>query len=476
MTSGHIETLEETPFALISDQHLSGWPGSNQLSPEIPGTVADDAVKRCVIRLGKAREHKAEHRLLGHERVRSSYQSGSRTEKNPAYEAAQVRLRQAERANKPGKSSIISVGDPLIDLIGMVVGGALTGITQWGEGDPVEEAIENLMATPRSLEQPTYRPYQFERTRFKASREAIMPVIMTDRQLQQSWRVSLKRREIRELQVLEGLDRQDRDYAEHRDNGMTDQEFRQWQAEPPELPLEDMIVSLLGSTASRSVDRIASLDSAGYEQAAFNEDEVPDAAVLPTAVEQPSIGMMQPRAPTGVSAGPSAIKNGSIVEVIGEERRGQGVYVAPAFVLAGSELVEGKGLIDIDDGARDDGYGRSVLGLVAAVDRSRGLALIQVPRTGVPVIFDAVWARPSKRPDRFSEKRNYSPSSSRGSGPILDGQHLLGFRSGRGPDISLQEIKAFLNEQNTLFDQSALAKRPVHEKGSRTEPATYKRP
>ncbi len=448
MTSGHVETLEKTPFTLISDQNLSDWQGSSQ---HAPGSVSDDPTKRCVIRLGRARGHKAEHRMLGRERIRSAYQSGSRMEKNPAYEAAQARLRQAERANKPGKSSIISVGDPLIDLIGMVVGGAITGIAQWGEGDPVEEAIENLMATPRSIEQPTYRPYQFERMRFRASREAVMPVIMTDRQLQQSWRISLKRREVRELQVLEGLDRQDRDYAEHRDNSMTDQEFRQWQAEPPELPLEDMIASLLDSAASTSMDRIASLDSAGYEEAVFDEGDALDAAVLPAAVGAPRIGRLQRSTPSAIAARSSTIRKDTVVDVIGKEHRGQGVYIASDFVLAGSELVEGQGLVDIDDGTRKDGFGESVLGLVAAVDRSRGLALIQVPRTGVPAIVDAFSSGTSQRPKRsLDDRRNYSPGA-HGSGPILKGQNLVGFRSERGPDISIRDVRAFLSEQDALL-------------------------
>ena len=371
-------------------------------------------------------------------------------EKNPAYEAAQVRLRQAERANKPGKSSIISVGDPLIDLIGLVVGGAITGITQWGEGDPVEEAIENLMATPRSIEKPTYRSYQFEKTRFRASREAIMPVVMTDRRLQQSWRVSVKRREIREIAVLDGLDRQDRDYAEHRDGGMTGQEFRQWQVEPPELPLEDMIASLLGEeVASTSADRIASLDGAADERAMFDESDVPDAAALPRSVGEAMNSMMPP---PDVAAGPSAIRHASIVKIVGQEGRGRGVHVAPAFVLVGSELVEGQGLIDIDDGRAGDGYGGRVLGLVAAVDRSRGLALVQVPRAGVPVMLEAAWSRPSAGPDRASRDRGDRAAAIGESGPILDGPYLLGFRSERGPDISLREIKAFLDEQGALLN------------------------
>ncbi|MGI9451741.1 MAG: hypothetical protein ACR2QH_14055 [Geminicoccaceae bacterium] len=295
-----------------------------------------------------------------------------------------------------------------------------------------------------------------------------MPVIMTDRRLQQSWRVSLKRREIREIAVLDGLDRQDRDYAEHRDGSMTGQEFRQWQAEPPELPLEDMIASLLGDrVASTSADRIASLDGAADERAMFDESGVPDAAALPRAVGGSMSSMRQPIAPTGVVAGSSAIRNASIVEIVGQEDRGRGVYIAPAFVLVGSEVVEGQGLIDIEDGRARDGYGSRVLGLVAAVDRSRGLALVQVPRAGVPVMMEAAWSRPSEWSDRASRDRSDRSAVAGESGPILDGPYLLGFRSERGPDISLREIKAFLNEQDALLGSGVTAAFGSHSPGSK---------
>lgn len=461
MIAGRIDTLEATPFTLISDRSFpsfDGRLGSSQPWLQAQHEALDDPAKRCVIRLGKARDHKTEQRLLGRERVRSSFQNGSRREKNPAYEAAQARLRQAERASKPGKSSIISVGDPLIDLIGTVIGGAITGVRQWGAGDPVEEAIDALVATPRSIEQPMFRSYHFERVRFRASREAVMPVILTDRTTQQSWRISLKRRENKDIAVLDGLDRQDRDYAEHRDNSMTDQEFRQWQANSPDLPLEDMIASLIRAPSASSVDRIASLDAADDGQAPLEEDADLDAAALPSASLRHAV--VSDRLPgtglSGVFAGPPATLEISLVEIVGNDRRGQGVYVAPNFVLAGSELVEGRGLIDVEDG-----HGTKVLGLVAAMDRSRGLALIQVPRTGMPVSLHVGW-HPSSgglsigsesvahRPERKAEWSRSGDDAERSSVPILDGPNLLGFESMREPNISIQEIRAFLHEQDVV--------------------------
>lgn len=466
--SGQIETFQGSPFLLISDQRfasLDRWSGGRQQVSLTMSADNGDQDLRCVIRLGETQAHKAEHRVLGQEQVRSSYQSGTHREKNPAYDAAQARLRQAERANKPKKSSLISVGDPLIDLIGTLVGGAVTGVEQWGQGDPVEEAIEALVATPRSIEHPKYRSYSFERTKIRASREAVIPITMTDRQLQKSWRTSMKRRELKELIVLDGLDRQDRDYAEHRKNSMTDQQFRQWQNEPPEIPLPDMIVSLLGAETALSVDRVASLGDFNERPSTLYDENMLDAAATPSvSTAKPEIrAQRSKRLPVSAALDQLRKPVHSLVTIAGGDHRGEGVYVTADFVLTGSELVEGHGLVDVT--FRDGG---SVLGLVVKVDRGRGLALIQVARPGAPVVFEADHAYQA---NRFYERRSYgaergddgdvlddgvSEYSGAGdirqeSGPILHGRRLVGFRSRRGPDISMTDIKAFLDEQAGVF-------------------------
>ncbi|MGI9504507.1 MAG: hypothetical protein ACR2RE_15785, partial [Geminicoccaceae bacterium] len=232
LSDGRIVELDDTPFVLIEADAASayaGWSSSTLPSPH--SETASDA--RCVIRVGRAIDRQSDHRLLDQERVRSRYQSGTKREKNPAYDVAKARLRHAEKASKPGKSSIIKVGDPLMDLVGTVVGGALTGLGQWGAGDQLEEALDTLMATPASIEHPIYKSYHFERARVRASREATIPITLTDRRLQESWQAPLKHREMRELKVITGLDRQDEDYERHRQESLTKDGLRHWLAATP---------------------------------------------------------------------------------------------------------------------------------------------------------------------------------------------------------------------------------------------------
>lgn len=436
LNEGWIIDLDDTPFLLIDEQlSTTGGPRSTFARRVEPKTNALFAAgeARCVLRVGPPGEHHSEHRVLGREQLRSRYQSGTRSEKNPAYEVAKARLRQAEKAAKPGKSSIVEVGDPLIDLVGMLVGGALTGFGQWGAGDQLEEALDTLTATPASIDHPVYKSYHFARARVRASREAVLPVTLTDRQLQQSWQVSLKRRELRDLFVVDGLDRQDEDYARHSQDSLTESGLQQWLVEAPSPPLADIVTSLLDRPSAVPIDRLALAgdDIGSGGDGPLTGDESMDAAALPMSPT------LHPRHQI-IDHSPSMERaSSSRITIIGETAKAEGVFIAPHFILTPSEVLDERGLVDIEDGP-----GHVVLGLVAAVDHGLGLALIQAPLAGRPVVL----ARGG--PGRMS-----SPPSSAGriSTPILIDDQLAGFRTTTGPNIESDAIKMFLDEQQHLL-------------------------
>ena len=450
LNEGWIIGLEETPFALIHDpvSPVGGFrPTFSRDAWHGASSSAATAEARCVLRVGPPGEHQSEHRVLGREQVRSRYQSGTRSEKNPAYEVAKARLRQAEKGAKPGKSSIVKVGDPLIDLVGTLVGGALTGFGQWGAGDQLEEALDALMATPPSIDHPVYKSYHFERAQVRASREAVLPIILTDRQSQESWQVSLKQRERRNVFVVNGLDRQDEDYARYSQDSLTEPGLRQWLAEPPSPPLADIAAVLLDRPSAVPVDRLALAGDGEVPNGAepFAGDQGLDAAALPasrTFVPRQDISDGSPSKNVGSS---------SRIKIIGEAVEAEGVFIAPHFILTPSAVIGERGLIDIQD---DPGH--RALGLVAAVDHGLGLALIQAPLAGEPV---AVARRvPARIPsngglfERSSGPRSAPLSSESGVGaPILIGGKLAGFRTKTGPDIESEAIDMFLNKQRHLL-------------------------
>ncbi len=445
LNRGQIADLEATPFVLIDDRSTARqapWsmlPGA--IDPEDGARMAASEA-RCVIRVGEAIDRRSEHRVLGREQVRSRYKSGTRSEKNPAYDVAKARLRQAEKAAKPGKSSIIKVGDPLIDLVGTLVGGALTGFGQWGAGDQLEEALDTLMATPASIERPTYKSYHFEQTRLRAKREATLPAILTDRRLQRSWKTTIRRRQVQDLLVTEGLDPQDEHYARHRAEKLTEDGLRRWLAEPPDLPLGDLVAALLDRPEAASFDRLAMERGDRLRDAAgvLPDDMSLDAAIMPPRSRTSATTLASP----AVDSDP-VTDHGSTsrVEVIGEAGRADAVYVAPHFILSPSDVVAGRGLVDVRST-----HGSLALGLVAVVDEGLGLALIQVPSKGEPL--------PIGSGGRVAAAYAMESAGAKGgetgrSGPIVERGRIAGFKMAIGPDIDSDSIRAFLDRQRHLL-------------------------
>lgn len=178
-----------------------------------------------------------------------------------------------------------------------------------------------------------------------------------------------------------------------------------------------------------------------------------DAAVLPSSLttKETLDPVMARWSPT--TAAPSEPEDSleCRVTIVGSDHRGEGGIVTPDIILTSSSLVDGYGLIDFQFGD-----GRSVLGMVIKADRSRGLVLVQVSRSGIPAMLGA--DRPYFPQRRYGDRLYGSRSAdtedvdrmgqafARRVGPILKGYRLIGFRSEHGSDISAAEIKAFLNE------------------------------
>jgi len=446
LDEGWISDLEGTPFKLIeymlaSDHHP--WPtGSGAIDA---GTSSFEA--RCILRIGRATDQQSEHRILGKEQVRSRYQSGTRSEKNPAYEVAKAKLRQAEAAAKPGKSSLIKVGDPLIDLVGTLVGGALTGIGQWGKGDQVEDALDALMATPSSIDRPIYKSYAFERTYIRARRDAVLSVILTDRQLQKSWEARLRQRETQDLKLVEGLDRQDEDYARYHAESVTESGLQQWLAEPPIPPLKGLVAGLHDQLRAAPFDRLA-LNSA--DERGLGGDPLMDRMSLDAAL--PIKGSTHNREPKlrrqpRPSSGPALQ---SLVTVLSDLEKVEGVYVTPHFILSPSDTVTGSSLVDVKTRS-----GETALGLVAAVDQRLGLALIQTSSRGVPIAIlgrheTAAFDEPPRSSVTSAAPDSTITSDAVGGALFVDGR-FAGFKTRRGPGIGLAAIQSFLDQQRDVL-------------------------
>jgi hypothetical protein len=211
---------------------------------------------RCIIRIGPARDQHAEHRAVDVEDVRSAYQSALRRERNPDYDLAQLKHRQAKDDAK-GRQEVVHVGDPLLDLIGTTVGGVIGTLDQRLRQHTADDAAAELASTPRSIDRPVYRSYSFERIVVRAQKQAVVPVTLLDARGQALRSAELRQRERREFFVLRGLDPRDRDYEQHRSSSMTRADLARWSRTPPALRLSTVAIALTEGGSQAHVAELA---------------------------------------------------------------------------------------------------------------------------------------------------------------------------------------------------------------------------
>ena len=69
----------------------------------------------------------------------------------------------------------------MLDLVGTLIGSVVSGFNQGRHERDLEDAMVELARTPRSLDQPVYRAYEFEQMTVRARKEATIPVALFDR-------------------------------------------------------------------------------------------------------------------------------------------------------------------------------------------------------------------------------------------------------------------------------------------------------
>jgi hypothetical protein len=404
-----LEWVHSTAVPLVADLPLNSY--------EDQGAAA--AAAPCLLLVEQPAEVHAAHRVADFHTVASEYQSAVRSERNPDYDAAQARLKEAERETKKRGRSILSVGDPMLDLVGLVVGGVIAAFDQVGSHDDLDDALAALKETPRSRDRPVYRAYEFERSTVRAGKEATIEVALHDLRRNRLWRSEVRQREMRELFILEGLDPRDRDYEQHRAGALSREEFEHWKQQPPQLPMSALVAALVeqggpdeGPPTHDSeliaepmpsvapADGLAAAD-AGQSDAtglagitALAPSAGPGSGSIPSIDRAPVTLVAQPPAESraarrlGTAVEPTLLaaaldpRVASVVRLDAGSRRGSGIYVTPRLVVTTTDLVERTSVIDVTTSD-----GEAALGLVVHTDADRGLALVHVPRAGRPALL-----------------------------------------------------------------------------------------
>ena len=423
---GRLEAAHAPPFGVISAPPATSleWiqAPTVPLVLDLPLDIFEDqgaaaAAAPCLLEVDQPSDVRAGHRVVDFQNVASLYQSGVRSERNPDYDAAQARLKEAERARGNGGSDVLRVGDPMLDLVGLLVGGVISTFSHLDGDDDLDEALTALKDTPRSRDRPVYQAYEFERSTVRAGKEATIPIALRDLRRGHVWRTHLRQREMRQFAVVEGLDPRDRDYEQHRAGAFSWEEFRHWQRQPPQLPVSALVAALVemrataGGPHRSGAEPVAeagsilpsSGSSAGHDAtaqqppsalpmlAALEPGEGPGAEstsrLAPSRDAPASAPAPDPGPPPAGDAPANATvfaaaldpRMASVVRLETMSHRGGGFYVAPRLVVTTADLVGTASVIDVTTSD-----GEAVLGLVLHTDPASNLAVVHVPRGGRP--------------------------------------------------------------------------------------------
>lgn len=414
---------------------------------------------RCAVVLGPQHGHVAEVDLLGREQVVSARIVGTRDMANPAYEAARARVRQAEqRAREQQGGAQIRSGDPLLDLVGGLVGLVLEGVTQSRADAEVVAATDALEQTPTRLVERDLAPYDYTRTRLRATRAAVQPVALLDRRLGIVWRAQVPFRESREFHLSEGLHERDHQAEQVLRMAGSRDDAERWAAGSVRMSLRALIEDLVATAdiAESGATLDAMLGAGRAERIATIERELDIAR--------------EPHLAPGVDDRQGA----ALLRVRGRGGEGAGFRISEAKAVTSLDAVGAGSVVDVWDAA-----GRRAAVLVERRDPSRGLALLALPRTGAALaLADDGALQPGSRLERLSlgenggvmrqsgalrEKRT-APSLDAGGGmidvlvgvpagppgsPVMRGGRVVGIGIGQGDRdgeiaLAVEELRAFL--------------------------------
>jgi S1-C subfamily serine protease len=282
---------EALPFAvtvgdLLERARLVAPPVPIKKDLPIAVDSAGAATVPCLIQVSRAENLRARRRIVGQEDVESEYQTGTRRDDNPEYEVARVKVKQAERHLKEDGVWWGEVGDPMMDLVGMLIGSIAAGFSGRNGERELNDAMMALATTPRKVDSPIYAPYHFERVLVDAAKRADIPVALIDRAHGRAFRTTIRRTEQRRFHIPQGLSQRDRNYTEHAHQSITRRELTNWQRTPPEVRLSELVAAVLdsagaGRSTSPSDDAARSPWASG--RGSIELDEPDDLDLLPAA-------------------------------------------------------------------------------------------------------------------------------------------------------------------------------------------------
>ncbi len=302
-------------------------------------------------------------RVANQRPVESEYQSGSKTERNPAYTKAQLDVQQAQQLQMQARMQAAQ-GCPGCGLIPALIVAAANAERAKNANAAYQGAASRLTSTSETIEVPIYSEYRFNVANVQARKTLDMNYYVIDTAKRTMFKSTVTVEEREAFDIAYQLHEKDKNRRKHAASFNSETDAADWEKKPVSMKLSAILDHYVANSGkARRLPALATLRKqmladknkalAAYRKQKFDARPLNDARFDSVVVVYNPDG--------GVGAG---------------------FFVAPDLVLTNYHVVDGKKFMELK--LYD---GRETFGKVAKTDVRMDLALIRVQTRGKPVAF-----------------------------------------------------------------------------------------
>lgn len=182
------------------------------------------------------------------EAVTSEFKSGTRSEHNPDYAAAQMEVNTATvdyQATRVRSAASTCTG------YGCLIQGLADGIAIAAASSKLEEAQKKLLSTPSTIEKNVYSPYQFNRAYIDSKKEMTVFYYVIDRISKELYRGSFDASESQSFRVNYGLRDADRNPYSHTSGAHKEADVSSFEGKPVKARLSSILNQFMANKPRR---------------------------------------------------------------------------------------------------------------------------------------------------------------------------------------------------------------------------------
>lgn len=316
---------------------------------------------------------KASRRVTDTKKTPSRTVVGHQKEPNPAYEAARMKVMQAQNSYNTAQiqSSIQSTqpSNPYASPGAVLLGGLLQGIGNamivGSAKAKLDEAMQEMQATPQFIDKPIFEAYQFDKATVRGTKTMTVHYYIIDRRRGTYFKSTFDIVERRTFEAIYNVHQNDPAKDAHYASGQKEEDVAAWEEASATVRLSQLVDHYLAHGGQTK--------------------PLPELAVLRQEMlsdKNKALAKLEADRYDARPLNDPRFDNVVVVYVAAKQALGSGFFVAPDVVLTNWHVVEDKAFVEMKTYDKQETFGK-----VVAKDVRLDLALVKVQSRGRPVRF-----------------------------------------------------------------------------------------